>query len=113
MYTYVMTFEEYQKQAMETALEYGEQTFNYGGLGLVGEAGEIANKLKKVIREHDGKIPEGLDQDLKKELGDVLWYINFLSVKLGLSLEEVAQANLTKLASRKERGTLLGNGDDR
>lgn len=108
-----MTLAEYQQQAMQTALEYGDQTFNYGGLGLVGEAGEIANKLKKVIREHQGQITPEMREDLKKELGDVLWYINFLTTHLGLKLDDVAQANINKLFSRKDRGTLLGSGDDR
>lgn len=108
-----MTFDEYEKKAMETALEYGDQAFNYGGLGLVSEAGEVAGKLKRVIREEDNVITEDTRQVLKKELGDVLWYINYLGVKLNIPLKDIAQANLDKLSSRKVRGTLKGTGDDR
>lgn len=98
---------------MLTAQEYGEQAYNYGGLGLASEAGEVAGKLKRVIREHQNQISEEMKQDLKKELGDVLWYINFLATKLDLSLEQVAEANIEKLHSRKDRGALLGQGDNR
>ncbi len=108
-----MTFEEYQKKAMETALEYGEQSYNYGGLGLASEAGEVAGKLKRVIREGNNTISEEMKADLKKELGDVLWYVNFLTTQLGYTLEEVAEANIEKLHSRKDRGQLTGQGDNR
>ncbi len=108
-----MTFEEYQSKAMETAHEYGEQAFNYGGLGLASEAGEVAGKLKRVIREHNNQIDDEMKADLKKELGDVLWYVNFLTTKLGLTLEQVAEANIEKLHSRKDRGALMGQGDNR
>lgn len=108
-----MTFEEYQKKAMETALEYGEQSYNYGGLGLASEAGEVAGKLKRVIREGNNNISEEMKADLKKELGDVLWYVNFLTTQLGYTLEEVAEANIEKLHSRKDRGQLTGQGDNR
>lgn len=108
-----MTFDEYEKKAMETALEYGDQAFNYGGLGLASEAGEVAGKLKRVIRDDDNKITEEMKETLKKELGDVLWYINFLGVKLDIPLKDIAQANLEKLSSRKLRETLKGSGDDR
>ena len=108
-----MTFDEYQDKAMQTAKEYGEQAFNYGGLGLASEAGEVAGKLKRVIREDNNQITEDMRSDLKKELGDVLWYINFLATKLNLTLEEVAEANVEKLHSRKDRGVLMGQGDNR
>lgn len=108
-----MTFDEYEQKAMETALEYGDQAFNYGGLGLTSEAGEVAGKLKRVIREEDNIVTDEMREILKKELGDVLWYVNFLSVKLGIPLKDIATANIEKLASRKERSTLKGTGDDR
>lgn len=108
-----MTFKEYQDKAMETALEYGDQAFNYGGLGLASEAGEVAGKLKRVIREGQNTMNDEMKADLKKELGDVLWYINFLTTQLGYSLEEVAEANIEKLHSRKNRGQLMGQGDNR
>lgn len=108
-----MDFKEYQEKAMKTASEYGDQAFNYGGLGLTSEAGEVAGKLKRVIREHNNIVPQEMHDDLKKELGDVLWYINFLAVKLGFSLEEVAEANIEKLSDRQKRDALFGNGDNR
>ncbi len=108
-----MTFDEYEQKAMQTALEYGDQAFNYGGLGLASEAGEVAGKLKRVIREDDNIITPEMRETLKKELGDVLWYINYLAVKLDIPLKDVAAANIEKLQSRKERSTLKGQGDDR
>lgn len=108
-----MNFDEYQEKAMQTAYEYGDQSFNYGGLGLTSEAGEVAGKLKRIIREHDNELPEEMRETLKKELGDVLWYVNFLAVKLGYNLEDIAVANIEKLHSRKDRSTLKGEGDDR
>jgi NTP pyrophosphatase (non-canonical NTP hydrolase) len=108
-----MTFDEYEQKAMETALDYGDQAFNYGGLGLASEAGEVAGKLKRVIREHDNIVTEEMRDTLKKELGDVLWYINFLAVKLNIPLKDVATANIEKLSNRKTRETLKGTGDER
>lgn len=108
-----MTFDEYEQLAMKTAQEYGDQAFNYGGLGLASEAGEVAGKLKRVIREHDNIVTDEMRDTLKKELGDVLWYINFLSVKLGIPLKDVAQGNIEKLSSRQQRSTLMGEGDNR
>lgn len=108
-----MTFEEYQQKAIGTALEYGAGALNYGGLGLASEAGEVAGKLKRVIRDHDNEITPEMKETLKKELGDVLWYVNFLAVQLGFELDEVAQANLTKLKDRQLRSTIQGEGDNR
>ena len=108
-----MTFDEYEQKAMETALDYGQQAFNYGGLGLASEAGEVAGKLKRVIREHDNTVTPEMRDALKKELGDVLWYINFLAVQLNVPLKDVAATNIEKLNSRKSRETLKGSGDER
>lgn len=82
-------------------------------LGLVGESGEIAEKIKKIIRDQDAKITDEQRKDLMKELGDVLWYVNSITVRLGFTLEEVAQANIDKLASRKKRNLISGSGDNR
>lgn len=109
-----MHLSEYQKKAGETALYPGiGQNLYYPCLGLAGEVGEILNKIKKVMRDHDNKLPEGFREDLKGELGDVLWYLAALATELKLDLSDVAQANVAKLASRKERGVLGGSGDDR
>ena len=109
-----MNFNEYQKKAEETAI-YPQRgnNFVYPTLGLVGESGEVAEKIKKIIRDDQGKINEEKSQEIKKELGDVLWYLAQLATELQLSLEEIAQANLQKLFSRKERGRIKGEGDDR
>ena len=85
----------------------------YPALGLAGEAGELANKVKKVLRDHGGRLSEEAREAILAELGDVLWYVAQVATDLGESLEAVAQANLAKLRSRKERGRLGGDGDDR
>src|SRR5215210_6114760 len=102
-----MTFNEYQKQAMKTAIMRGEDFWStgvYRTLGLVGEAGEVAEKIKKIARDKKGKISKADKAEITKELGDVLWYLQGLADYLGVSFEEVAQQNLKKLSSRKNRG---------
>lgn len=109
-----MEFNEYQNKARETAFYPDkDNNFIYPTLGLVGEAGEVAEKIKKVLRDNDGIISEEKRLEVAKELGDVLWYLANLSVELNLSLETVASMNLEKLFSRKDRGTLSGSGDSR
>lgn len=85
----------------------------YPTMGLVNEAGEVAGKIKKIFRDKDGQITETDKQSLKSELGDVLWYLTQICTELGLTLEEVADTNIEKLSSRKDRGKLGGDGDDR
>jgi NTP pyrophosphatase (non-canonical NTP hydrolase) len=109
-----MTFEEYQAEARKTAIYPNkDNNYIYPTLGLVGEAGEIAEKIKKVIRDNEGVISEEKRGEITKELGDVLWYIANLSKELGISLEEVASKNIEKLKSRQQRGELHGSGDNR
>lgn len=108
-----MTLEEYQKEAEKTAFYPEVYRVLYPALGLVGEAGEVANKVKKILRDHEGALPPDLREALLDELGDVLWYAALLARDLGASLEAVAEGNLRKLASRKARGALKGSGDDR
>lgn len=109
-----MDFETYQKQSRKTAL-YPDinKNFVYPTLGLVGESGEVAEKIKKVIRDKNGVIDENTKSEIKKELGDVLWYISQLAAELNLSLDEIANENLQKLSSRMERNKLHGEGDNR
>jgi NTP pyrophosphatase (non-canonical NTP hydrolase) len=109
-----MTFREYQEKASQTAIypNIGEN-FIYPALGLVGEAGEIANKVKKVIRDHNYELNEDIAKDLGKEVGDVLWYIAALCSELGIEMNKVAEENIDKLFSRKDRGQLKGSGDNR
>lgn len=106
-----MNFSEYQKRASATAIYDTKFSVLYPALGLAGEAGEVADKVKKIIRDNKSLVNE--KQELAKELGDVLWYINALARDIGYSLEVIAEMNLEKLESRKERGTLQGNGDNR
>ena len=102
-----MTFDEDQEFARSTAIYPAECKITYPTLGLCGETGEVAEKVKKNIR--DGKSLDGVGL----ELGDVLWYISALADDLGVTLEEVAQANVDKLRSRMERGKIGGSGDYR
>ena len=108
------SFREYQKQSRQTAV-YPDKgnNFIYPVLGLVGESGEVAEKIKKVLRDNGGVIDEERRQAIKKELGDVLWYLAQVATELNLPLDEIAQANIDKLASRKERDKLHGEGDNR
>ena len=103
-----MNFEQYQKRALKTAIYPKELGLYYTALGLSGEAGEVSEKIKKLIR--DGTLDR---ESLIKELGDVLWYLSALSNELGISLQQVAEKNLQKLALRSAKGSLNGEGDDR
>ena len=107
-----MDFDEYQTLSRETAIYPDKDgNFVYPTLGLAGEAGEVAEKVKKVIRDKNGIMDRETKDKISKELGDVLWYVAQLATELKLSLDEVAIANITKLQSRKERGSLSGSGD--
>ena len=99
-----MNFEEYQAEARQTAL-YPRRLNNleYPTLGLAGEAGEVANIVKKIQRDHGGEITEEIRAKLKDELGDVLWYISACADELGLTLAEIAEFNVEKLAERHQR----------
>src|SRR3990167_5803108 len=99
-----MNFAEYQAKAATTAL-YPNQGNNlyYPALGLGGETGEVLNKIKKVMRDHGGNVTDEYREILRGELGDVMWYVTALARELGLNLDDIAQANLEKLFSRKER----------
>ena len=103
----------YQQEAVKTAVYPKEHAVSYLALGLNGEAGEVAEKVKKIIRDRGGVIGNQHQDDLVKELGDVLWYAANLASVLGVELEEVAQTNLDKLQSRQLRGVLKGSGDNR
>ena len=108
-----MTFNEYQKTSRQTAIYPPEHGVIYPALGLASEAGEVAGKVKKALRDDQGKISEQRREKIKDELGDVLWYVAQLATDLNLDMEEVAAGNIGKLQSRKDRGTLSGSGDDR
>ena len=109
-----MTFAEYQKWAQETAIYPNKgNNYIYPVLGLTGEAGEVADKVKKIMRDENGIVSEEKRSEIEKELGDVLWYISQTAVEFGIDLESVAQKNLEKLKSRLERNCISGSGDNR
>lgn len=109
-----MTLNEYQATAKTTAVyTSADQQLVCTVLGLNGEAGEVAEKIKKVIRDKNSIIGDDDRREIKKELGDVLWYLAVLADTLGLDLESVAALNLEKLKSRYERGAIHGQGDNR
>ena len=112
-YKKVSDLDMYQQVAKQTAIYPREQAIIYPTLGLTGEAGEVANKVKKIIRDDGNKINEGLVQEISAEIGDVLWYIAVLADDIGCKLSDIANANLVKLANRKEKGTIHGSGDKR
>lgn len=110
-----MTFDEYQKKALTTVIS-SESEFRdllHWVLGINGEAGEIAEKVKKIIRDKKGEVSKEDKAELAKEIGDVLWYLAVFAHHLGVSLDKVAEQNLDKLQSRKARGVLQGSGDNR
>lgn len=115
-----MKFNDYQNQALTFSILTKEKQFTASSpsyvakvLGLVGEAGEVAEKYKKIIRDKEGVISEDDRKELIKELGDVLWYVAVISSYLETTLEEVAEGNISKLSSRKARGVQKGSGDNR
>ena len=109
-----MNLNEYQQQSRITAkYPSAGKNFIYPTLGLVGEAGEVAEKIKKVLRDDGGEVNKEKREEIAKELGDVLWYLAQVATELDLPLDEIAQKNLIKLRSRMERGVLGGSGDNR
>jgi NTP pyrophosphatase (non-canonical NTP hydrolase) len=123
-----MTLAQYQQQAMTTCLPESEN-FSYMMLNLVGEVGELASKVAKMIRKGgveflpDGDItlyhssdPEAdrqREEEMQLEAGDILWQLSGLCSVMGWQLEDIARQNLTKLADRKARHVIDGNGDHR
>lgn len=132
-----LDFDDYQKAALSTALyrdsidklfadlgivsEFGPKSMEalrdlfrlqYATIGL-GEAGEVQNKVKKIIRDGGGRISQERRQAVKKELGGLLWYVATTAAELKLALSDVAESNIEELSGRKDRGTLHGDGDDR
>lgn len=107
-----MNIDQYQELAISTAIYPKEYKIVYPTLGLAGEGGEVAEKVKKAIRD-DGGFSEEKKQEIAKELGDVLWYVANIANDIGFSLDTICQMNVEKLQSRKERNKLQGSGDNR
>ena len=108
-----MEINDYQKAALETAIYPAQHKIIYPTLGLTGEAGEVSDKVKKILRDKFGIFAPDDKKELAKELGDVFWYLATLSYDLGFTLEEIAQMNIEKLKSRQKRDVLGGSGDNR
>ena len=108
-----MDLNDYQQAARRTAIYAAHHRVLYPALGLASEAGEVAGKIKKVLRDQDGDFEKAPLEAIKDELGDVLWYVAVLAADLGLALEEIAADNVAKLEARMERGTIGGAGDRR
>jgi NTP pyrophosphatase (non-canonical NTP hydrolase) len=109
-----MELSDYQERSRATAVYPGAgANLLYPTLGLCGEAGEVAEKIKKMVRDDAGVLSPERREALAKELGDVLWYVAQLATEAGLDLDAVAAGNLDKLMSRRERDVLRGSGDDR
>ncbi|SDS90397.1 nucleoside triphosphate pyrophosphohydrolase family protein [Microlunatus soli] len=109
-----MELHDYQQAALRTARDKdAPDEFMHLVLGLVGEAGEVAEKVKKLVRDKDSVLEQTDRESMVAELGDVMWYLAVLANFLGYSLDDVAQRNIDKLADRQRRAALSGSGDDR
>ena len=108
-----MDINAYQAAAKETAIYQKDTGILYTTLGLNGEAGEVADKVKKIIRDHGGEMDDAARESIMMELGDVLWYIANLATELGYSLRDIAGTNIQKLQDRQQRNKLHGSGDSR
>jgi NTP pyrophosphatase (non-canonical NTP hydrolase) len=109
-----MNLNDYQTAALRTAAPRDKKNeFFHLVLGLVGESGEIAEKVKKIVRDHDSDFSKFDRADLTKELGDVLWHVAVIADYFDIPLEDVGTANITKLADRLKRGVIGGSGDNR
>ena len=107
-------FDEYQKFTATTDI-YPDNDFNIGykALGLTGEAGEVADKIKKIYRDKDGNFNVTDELEIAKEVGDCIWYISRIADAIGFELSGIAKLNVDKLSKRKSEGKLHGSGDNR
>ena len=110
---YAMDFNSYQRTAKTTAIYPATHKILYPALGLAGEAGEVANKVKKLVRDGTSSLPKEWKEEIGSEIGDVLWYCAVLADDLGISLGKIASQNEIKLQNRKKKGTISGSGDTR
>lgn len=108
-----ITLDEYQQIALETAVYPKEYNIVYPALGMAGEAGEVADKVKKVIRDNNADFSPLKCEEIALEIGDVMWYCAVLADRIGYRLDTIARMNNRKLKSRQLRGKLGGNGDNR
>lgn len=108
----MLTFKEYEEVAMSTNIGWNNEIL-YPLIGMCGETGEVADKIKKVIRDKNGNFSEDDRIEILKEIGDVLWYMTALCQDLGYSLQTAANLNIDKVTKRKECNTIHGEGDNR
>lgn len=110
-----MTFNEYQRQALKTAVNYDDSLLakSIWAMGIAGEAGEVIEKWKKIIAYNDGRINKSDLDELSKELGDVVWYVAVLADSLGLTFDQIIKDNLKKLTDRQKRQVIKGQGNYR
>ena len=109
----LLSFDIYQRAAYLTATYPPEKLIDYPALGLAGEAGEVVNQIKKIVRDDSGFLTNERKAKIVKELGDLLWYVAAVATDIGVSLTDVAAKNLAKLYDRQKRGTISGDGDNR
>ena len=109
----MLKIDEYQNFAQETAIYPTDMRIIYPALGLAGETGEVVDKIKKVYRDNDREFDYEHKEAIAKELGDVLWYAANIATDLGYRLSEIAQMNVDKINSRRERNVMHGEGDER
>ena len=107
------SFDEYQKVARSSAIYPMSMPVIYPALGLAGETGEVLDKIKKIYRDNNMEFDKEHRTAIAKELGDVLWYVANIATDLGYGLSEIAQMNVEKISSRRERNMIHGEGDNR
>lgn len=108
-----MEFDDYQQEARKTAIYPQDMKVAYPTIGLAGETGEVAEKVKKCIRDNGGVFDDERRTAVAEELGDVLWYLAAIASDLGCSLDDIARMNIKKLRSRASRAQIHGEGDHR
>lgn len=108
-----LSLNKYQKKALETKVYGAGASIIYPSLKLNGEAGEVAEKVGKVLRDNNGEFTEEIKKAIMMEIGDVLWYCAALADDLGYTLNEVAKANVAKLEKRRKENKIHGSGDNR
>lgn len=108
-----LTFNSYQEAASKTAIYPQNLKILYPLIGLAGETGEVAEKIKKVLRDNNGIFSEEKKKEIAKELGDVLWYLSSIATDMDYSLDEIVRMNLQKISARKENNLIHGDGDNR
>ena len=109
----MLDFKEYEKVAMSTKVGWNNNEILYPLIGMCGETGEVADKIKKVLRDKNGDFSEDDRIEILKEIGDTLWYMTALCHDLGYSLEDAANINLSKIVKRRAENTIHGEGDNR